>query len=136
MARPVDLDEIVGRGGRLARPVELGSHLVPVLGAAAQARQTCCVRLERRPRLVEQGELAHIDRRHVDAAAGEHHHELVAHEALERFANGCSTHLELLLELVLAHHGARREVEADDHPPDLVVRPFTERHAHSAIPSK
>ena len=60
---------------------------------------------------------------HVHAAAGDDGDELVAHQALQRLADGRAAEAERGLQLVLADHGAGREIEPHDHAADLRGRP-------------
>ena len=124
---PVEFDQLVGLLARVGCLGEHRRHLVPVGGCPASGGEPGGVGLHDRPRLVEHRQLVDVDRADEHAPARDHRDELVAGESLERFADRGAAHVERRLQVRLADHVARGEVEADDHPSDLVVRAFGER---------
>ena len=111
----------------VGRRVDHALHLVPIGVGAAHARQPRRVGLHHRPRLEQQRQLRDVDRRHEHPAAGNDRHELIAGETLQRLADRGAADAELALQRLLAHDLAGRELEPDDHAPDLGVGPCAQR---------
>jgi hypothetical protein len=99
-------------------------------GLAACTREARRVWLEDRAGLVQHRQLGDVDARHEHPAARNHRHELVAGEALERFADRGATDAETILQDVLADHVAGGELDAHDEVANGVVRPLAQCHAH------
>ena len=75
---------------------------------------------------VQRRQLGDVDARHVHAAPGDDRHELIADEPLQRLADRRATEAQLLLQQVVANHGAGGELERHDHSPDRLKRLLAE----------
>ncbi len=61
---------------------------------------------------------------------GTDRHELLARQALQGLSDRRAADAELTLQIVLAHDGAGRQIEPDDHPADLLVGLLAQGNAH------
>ena len=79
---------------------------------------------------VQHRQLRDVEARHEHPPPRYDGDELLARETLQRLTNGCASDAELALQIVLAHDGAGREIEPDDHPADLLIGLLAQGNAH------